>query len=162
MISFGEWYELPHRSEWKLGWWEATGIDLSQGAKEILKEYPGVAEPTFVGNARQGDFVKGEWMLYFYLRDKSPTHIEWRFVDLVVPVSSSDEGAYNPYFPCQVVQIWPLTRYPSPPFLIDRHFGDAFKKVVRDFGAERIKVLKSLKLPAHFVDLIHGCYADLE
>jgi hypothetical protein len=126
-----------------------------------------VVEPAFLGNTRRGDFAEGDWMLHFYLKDESLTDtrimfIEWKFADFVVSVSPSDKDAYSSGFPCQVVQIWPLNRYPSSPFDTDERFENAFRKAIREFGIGRIKNLKSLTPRAHFINLIHKYYVAPE
>lgn len=152
--SYGKWYELPSRPEWKLGWWDSIGA-LASTAKKISKIEYEVDEPDNFIAARYRDYTKGDWILTFKLK-KSPTGLDWMFADYVVTIPESDEKAYDPEYPYQAMQIWPGKYYPAPPFKLDKQFQEAFSKAIDEFGSSRIKKLKSSKPPKRFIDLIYG------
>ena len=151
-LSFGQWYESPSRPEWKLGLWEEY-TDISSSAKAISKNEYGLTNPEWALDARQGQYRQYDWILCFRIREH-PSRLEWMFADYIVRVPRS-EKVYNRDYPYEVVQIWPISRYPAPPFRIDKRFRRMFSKAVCEFGLSRIKKLKSLRPPSRLVDLIH-------
>jgi hypothetical protein len=154
VVSFGEWYELPFRSEWKLGWFEGT-VELSSNARAISESEYGVQEPENWLSCRSGDYKKNDWILTFKLK-KSPTELGWMFVNYVAKVPRSDKKAYSRECPCQAVQVWKKRIYPAPPFSErSKRFQRAFSKGVFEFGLSRIKELKSCKPPKPLVDLVY-------
>lgn len=151
--SFDEWYELPFRPEWKLGWVEGS-VELAANAKAISENEYGVSHPKNWISCRYGDYQRGDWILTFMLK-KSPTDLEWMFADYVVKVSKSDK-AFTQEYPCQVVQVWRKKSYPVPPFNVSRkRFQKAFSEAVHRFGTSRIEKLKSCKPPKRLIDLIY-------
>jgi hypothetical protein len=155
--SFGEWYNLPYRQEWKLYCWIERGGAISLKAKEISKNIHGVSEPKSVLYACKGEYIIRDCILSFALKMNSPSQLEWVFADHIVRVSRSDKKAYDTNFPYQVVQVWPNKTYPAP-FRIDNRFKDAFVKAVRKYGASRIEKPKLTKPPKRLIDLIYKLY----
>lgn len=153
--SWAEWYGSKWRSEWKLGWWDAEG-PVSRTAKQFSKREYGISEPHNFSAGKRGDFSAGDWILTFLLRE-SPTRIKWLYVDYTIRVRKSDRE-YDPGYPYQAVQIAPQSRYPAPPFQIDKRFRDAFVKTIREVGAEKIMNWKSVKPSQNLLNGIHKNY----
>jgi hypothetical protein len=41
-------------------------------------------------------------------------------------------------FPCQVVQVYPLSSEHQPPFRLDKNFRHAFRKAAAEYGIRRL------------------------
>ncbi len=156
--SFGEWYDSPSRPAWKLGWWDSYGGGFSSNAKSASKDEYGVSKPFTFQYARRSEYAQGDWLLRFMLKDKSASGFDWMFTDFTVPVSRSDKKVYNSDYPHQAIQVWSRSRYPPPPFQLDKKFRNAFSNAAREFGAQRLRDLKTSNLPLRLIDLIHKYY----
>lgn len=151
--SFDEWYELPFRPKWKLGWIEGS-VELSSNAKAISESEYGVPHPENWISCRSGEYQRFDWILTFTL-ERFPTEFGWMFTDYVAKVSKSDK-VFDKECPYQAVQVWPKRSYPVPPFSVrGKQFQRAFSKAVSKFGVSRIKKLRSSKPPKRLVDLIY-------
>ena len=148
--SFSEWLKLPFKPDWRLGWWDCAGA-IAEEAKRISKEEYNVAEPTGFLSVRKEDYEENDWVLIFGI-DK-PSNVSWLYVNYIVKVDRTEKKAYSPEYPYQVVQVWKLKNYPSPPFRIDKRFKKAFSRAVKDFGPTRIKEMKSFKPPRRLLSL---------
>lgn len=156
VMSFEKWYESPFRTKWKLGWFDDFG-PISLVAKErAMKEYNEDKPKDWI-SAHKGDFREDDWILTFYLK-KSPSKVEWISVDYVVEVPKSDKNAYEKDYPCQVAQVGQNYKYPPPPFRITSKFRKEFSKAVREYGAEKVKALKTVEPPKYLIDLIYAKY----
>lgn len=141
--TFLEWLELPFKSDWKLGSWGATG-PFSEEAKRISKEEYNVSSPHRFLGAKIGDYEEDDWVLTY--RETKPWEVEWLYVNYVVRIRK-DEKAYDKDFPRQIVQVWPLSKYPLPPFRADKEFGQAFSKAIKQFSDSQIEEMDA-KIPS--------------
>jgi hypothetical protein len=73
------------------------------------------------------------------------------YVDFVVNVDRTDRKAYDKTYPVQAVQANPS---PPPPFVINQAFRAGFKKAVKAYGIEHVKMIDSLRPPQRLLDLI--------
>ena len=155
--TFPEWYKLPFRPVWKLGWWDTYSVACSV-AKQVTREEYGISAPYDFLTCRRNDYKKNDWVLSFRLKGKSPTAIRWMPVDRVVPIPKSDRKAYTSQYPYQAIQVWSLTHYPAPPFRIDQRFRLAFSKAIRELGAESIRESDPSKPSKWLIDFIYSSY----
>ncbi|MCL5952134.1 MAG: phospholipase D family protein [Chloroflexi bacterium] len=154
--TFTEWYKLPFRPTWKLGWWDTYSMPCSN-AKRLTREEYEVSEPHNYLDCDRTDYKNSDWVLTFRLKGQSVSAIRWMPVDHVVSVHKSDK-AYSKEYPYQAIQVWPLNRYPAPPFHIDPRFRAAFSKATRELGTNRIKALDRTKPSKRFIDFIFRDY----
>jgi hypothetical protein len=153
--TFMQWLRLPIRPVWKLGWADLHK-DSSKTAKKKTKEEYGIAEPSNFLGARLSDYREhgGEWILQFFLKSDAPTEVCWMFSDFVVKVPRKDKKSHNREYPCEVVQVWPTSRYPGCPFRIDKSFRRAFRAAMKTYSADKIRSASTMKPPHELVDLI--------
>lgn len=153
--SYKQWHDLPHRAQWKLGEWEGS-CKRSANAKSRSREEYGVREPyAIITCGSASDYHLGDWVLSFDLSGKSPKTIYWMCIDFVVRTAKTDKGAYSKDCPYQAVQVWPIARYPQPPFKVDAHFKTAFKRAAKAYGLDAIRELSTTKTPAKLAELIY-------
>jgi hypothetical protein len=155
--SWAEWYGSKWKSEWKLGWWDEVAT-VSRTAKEYAKREYGISDPHDFIAGKKGNFVRGDWVLTFFLRKQSPAKIKWLYVDYCIRVPKSERRSYDPVYPYQAVQVASAGKYPVPPFQIDKRFREALVRTVREVGAEKIKNWKSVKPSQNFLGAIHKHY----
>jgi hypothetical protein len=153
-LSFAEWYKLPFRPKWKIGWGEVWG-DFSKNAKEIAKEEYNVKTLYDFVHGQRNDYQKNDWILNFDATKSRPTSIRWMAVDYIVHVSKSDKKAYIYGYPYQAIQVWSTRYYSEPPFRIDSQFRSAFSKAVRKFGIDELKESGMVKPSLKLVNLIY-------
>jgi hypothetical protein len=152
-ITFREWYSLPHRPIWKLGWWDGYG-DFCNDAKRIAQQEYDLRTPHDFMPCQWSNYSRNDWVLSFRLKHEGPSMVIWMPIDRIVHVPQSDK-VFDRKYPYQAIQIWPLSRYPAPPFRIDKSFTQAFKKAAKEFGIETIKEWTSVKPSKAFIELIH-------
>jgi hypothetical protein len=152
--SFAEWYKLPFRPKWKMGWGEIVG-DFSKNAKEIAKEEYNVKTLHDFVQGQHKDYQKNDWVLNFDLNKSSLTRVRWMAVDYMVHVPKSDRKAYCYGYPYQAVQVWSMRHYSEPPFRIDRQFRSALSKAIRQFGLDELKESGMVKPSQKLVNLIY-------
>jgi hypothetical protein len=153
--TFMTWCRTPMRTVWKLGWFDCHR-PTSKAGKARAKEDFGITDPANSVAARPKDYRRdgGEWILTFSLARDSPTDIGWMFSNYVVDVSPRDKHVYERDFPCEAVQVWPLSRYPGRPFRIDSSFRKAFRTAMGSFGADRIRRSPNSTPPEELIRLI--------
>jgi len=155
--SFGEWYESPWRSEWKLGLLEGT-CETALIVKETLKrkyQIDSDAKCDLIA-APENLYRKDDWILTFKY-GQQVTGLEWLYADFVVKVPKSDKKAYDRECPCQIVQVQPRKYYSGFPFEErDGRFKEAFSKAIQKYGVSKIKELKSCKPPKRLLDWTHS------
>ena len=151
-VSFREWYELPARSEWKLGWWDSKGGFSKNARQHARGEFNAGAAYNFI-SCRAKEYCVGDWALSFRLSNKGASGLEWLYVDFAVKVSRADKAYFNDY-PFQAVQVSTPKYYPAPPFAIGSDFRMAFSKAVVDFGIDRVRGLRSARVPNALLELV--------
>jgi len=156
-VTFREWYELPFRPKWKIGWGDVEG-DFSKAAKEIAKEEYNVRTPNDFAMGERNAYQKNDWVLNFDLSGETPIGVRWMSVDYVVRVPKSDKKAYSTGYPFQAVQVWSPRHYPEPPFRVEPRFRNAFKKAVREFGADKIWEQDVVRPSKSLMTLIYDNY----
>lgn len=93
-LSFPEWYRLPLRPVWKVGYWDADG-DFSRTAKRISKEEYGLARPYDFIACAANTYKKNDWILTFYLKRRRPSRINWLVVICSISVKPLDKGIWT-------------------------------------------------------------------
>lgn len=154
--TYRQWYDLPYRAKWKLGWWTKYASKWSSSAKSKSWEAYGVREPhdgLYCGS--KNDYQLGDWVLSLNLSGKSPKTIYWTCIDFLVRIAKTDKGSYFKDSPYLAVQVWPLARYPQPPFKVDASFKTAFKKAAKEYGIDAIKELSTTNTPRKLLELIY-------
>jgi len=152
-VSYREWYELPARPEWKLGWWDSEG-GLSKDARELAKaEFNSRAPHNFISCGSK-DYKVADWVLSFRLSKAGASSLQWIYIDFTVSVNRNDKNAYFSDYPFQAVQVSTPRHYPPPPFAITNDLRVAFRKASVAFGVEKLKRLRSAGVPAAFLKLI--------
>lgn len=145
-VDYKEWYSLPARSEWKLGWWDHLG-SYANTAKEIVHADFNEKTPKDFISCRQKDYRQSDWILSFLLTKKGASKPVWMFVDFVVKVGGEDKKAYEPGFPYQAIQVWTPRHYPPPPFEITPDFRKAFCAACLSYGLKRLQKLRTTRPP---------------
>jgi len=130
-FSFSRWMEdrekYPETVKWKIGWWNDKTAEASAISKRMAKMMFAVPEPHDVLYVKEGQVDEREWLLTF--RHPAVTNLAWMWVDFPVTVPPTDE-TYDPDYPVQAVQVLPPSLLSQPPFLLDRAFKAAFRKVI--------------------------------
>lgn len=155
-LSFKDWYNSLHRTEWRLAWWESYAFSASQSAKAISKKAYGILEPHWVQSCKRSEFKKGDWTLSFRLNQKGSSSATWMFIDYVVKLTTAERRRSG--YPCEAVQIWPPNRYPERPFLIDSRFRRAFAQAVREYGPAKMQRAKNSVPQSLLLDLVYRTY----
>jgi hypothetical protein len=155
-LSFLEWSNLPMPSEWKIGYWDEE-IPTSQAAKRKSKEQYNVADPEDFRGCRTNTYNENDWILTFQFKGNMPVNLSWLYVDFLAKTEKSDK-AYISGFPYQAVQVWPDSRYPGPPFKIDKRFRDALAVAIKKYGISKFKKDDPYKLSKNLVELIQENY----
>ena len=101
-VSYTEWFSLPFRTDWKLGWWDEE-CDLAKNAKEIIKTDFGKTAAFDWVTCRATDYQKHNWVLSFRLAKKGAVGPKWIYVQLLEKVNRSDKNAYYRDRPYQAV-----------------------------------------------------------
>ncbi|MCI0693641.1 phospholipase D family protein [candidate division KSB1 bacterium] len=156
-FDYLSWYHSPYRDSdsWKLGWWEDSELETATSAKEKSRIEYGRTEPKAALNVADGTVRKADWLLCFEIVNRrSVRNFAWMFVDFVVPVKPSERKAYEKDYPFQAIQVFPLHRYPRPPFQITQNFRQTFKKAASAFGLHRIEEQVSLNPPKSMIERI--------
>ncbi len=151
-LSFSEWYQLPFRSAWKIGYWDADSAFAST-TKKIAKEEYGVTNPHDFISCAGNTYKKNDWVLTFYLKRK-PRDIRWLPIDYVAPTPKS-EKSYERECPYQAVQVWPISRYPAPPFRVDKRLRTALVAAIQEIGVDKFKEDDPFKPSKRLIELIH-------
>jgi hypothetical protein len=151
-VSYQEWFELPARPEWKLGWWDTPGAPARQ-AKEIARADFNERSPHNFIVCRKHDYQETDWVLSFRLSEKRASSPRWVYVDFTVKISRN-EGVYSNEYPCQAVQVLTPRHYPQPPFAITKNFRAALREATITFGIKRLQQLQSTRAPKDFLALI--------
>jgi len=156
--SFCEWYESPFRPEWKLTFYQKTTERTSLRAQAVLDKQYGLEEGHSGFFDRQRGYEQGDWVLLMKLGKASVGAVGWLFVDFIVKVSRADQKAYDPENPFELVQAWPLKRYPGCPFRIDAQFRAKLSEAIQRY--ERTKLLRSRSAlpPSELIDRIYSFY----
>ncbi len=149
--TYLNWYSLPMRRKWKVGYCGEEG-DFSKNSKEISKKIYSIDEPTRFISCSERTYFKGDWILTFFIEKEKPVLINWVFVDYVSKTGKKDKE-YDKDNPFQAVQAVPDNINP-PPFKIDKRFTKAFTTVLKNIGVEKFiknSPIKSDKLiePLH-------------
>lgn len=150
-VSFSEWYESPFRPNWRIGYWDEDG-NFSSISKSISKTEYGVAPQYFISCA-SNTYKKDDWVLTFFLKGNSPTQVRWQPIDYIAHTPKSDK-AYERDNPYQAVQVWATSRYPSPPFQIDKRFREALSSAIKEFGVAEFKEKDPYKPSKRLIELI--------
>ena len=152
--SFMDWLELPFSPDWKLGSWGAIG-PIAEEAKRVSKEEYNVSSPQNFLGAKINDYDEDDWVLVY--NEKKPWDIEWLYVNYIVKIHRN-EKAYDRNFPRQIIQVWPLSKYESPPFNPDKKFGQAFSKAIGQLDDSEVEELDAKKPNKKLIGLIKKNY----
>lgn len=154
--TYAEWYNTIARRQWKIGWSDSYG-EFSKEAIAIAKRDYDLKPQWFV-SAGKNDYRREDWILSFMLRGDSASEFNWVFVDYIARLSKTEKASST--YGEQAVQVAQKSRYPIPPFFIDREFKTAFNRAMKAYGGdERIKNMRSAKPPERFLRLIYLLYS---
>jgi predicted aspartyl protease len=157
-VMFKEWYESPFRPEVKFVWCDRKVKHSSVKAKEFARAEYNLKEPfkeIFV--SQKNDFRAGDWVLAVWLGRKVAQLPAWYFVDYLISVPKSDKKSYDPKYPFEAVQLWPGSRYPSPPFQVTERFRTALARALTEFGIANIPKDRDI-VPQELVELTYKFY----
>jgi hypothetical protein len=156
-VEFKQWYGLPSRKQWFLGWWQEEQVHQSRAIRDLVEAQYQIPTSHDFLQVEKNQVQKGKWVLVFKLDDQTAGQLRWMFVDHVVRVSPKDK-VYNRPYPYEAVQVWAARHYPPAPFLIDAKFRAAFKSVVRKITPEGIMNLRSMLPAKRMIDEIYKHY----
>ncbi len=142
--SFLQWYQTKYRESWKIGWWCGSDLEVARSAREVAERDYAIAEPEGALSVAKSQVRKHDWLLCFEITGRGVRSLEWMFVDFVVPVDPMDKLAYQDDNPFQAIQVHKWSRYPKPPFDLDRAFKVAFAAAAKDYGLDKIIGSKNL------------------
>jgi hypothetical protein len=151
-VEYPEWYGLPARSEWKLGWWVEYGEFGKEAVQTARRDFNRREPESSVLGGKQ-HFRKDDWVLTFRVGTKGISKAEWMYVDFVARVRRT-EKAYEPDYPYQAVQVWTPRHYASPPFVITRAFRTALSAACLRLGIQKIKNLRKTPPPARLLQIL--------
>jgi hypothetical protein len=158
ILAFPEWYDSAHRTGWRLCWWSPAKTKLAKAARPILERTYGVSDAEdFAHAAAQTEYPKKSWVLCFTDTKNRLVSFSWMYVDQVVRVRKSDKHAYQPDFPYQVIQAWPMKRYTLPPFRVDNKFRKAFRRAAKKLTWDKLE--SKVKPTPDFLKLVYRYYA---
>lgn len=157
-LTFPNWFRQPFRPRWKLVWWEEALKEISTRTQQTVKADFGLAEPDYVLADTRRDYARGDWLLLVRLNKRGLRLLRWVFVDLIVPVPSSELKALHPGLPFEFVQLWQEKRYPPPPFRLDDQFRKALTPALREYGLENFKAANWTSPPTRLIDAIYANY----
>ena len=82
------------------------------------------------------------------------------YIDRVVPVLNrpENEGAFEPDYNAQAVQIGPLANYPELPFTLDLRTKKALFKAIAQIGVETLDLLRNINAPKELIEAIRQYY----
>ncbi len=98
------------------------------------------------------------WLLTVRTNKTKATSVAWMCIDNTVKVDRSDKKSYTSGYPYEAIQIWPGSRYPSPPFTLDVRTKNAILRTTTELGVESIDNKKTGVLPKKFLPLLLGRY----
>jgi hypothetical protein len=150
--SFRTWLASTAPQEWKLLLCTEV-VGLSKTAESLVKSQYAHSSAYDWVTCSDRYLRKSDWLLTFRFNSNQISQVGWMFVDHVIRMRRQDEG-YSKECPCEAFQVWPHGRYTSPPFRVDRRLSDGFKKAAREFGVERLEVMKSGKPPKRLIELM--------
>jgi hypothetical protein len=155
-VNFSEWYSLPNRQAWKIGYFSSYG-SFSSAAKEIAKAEFDVREPDSSITCAENTYKKSDRVLTFLLGEKTISNISWVSVDYIVRTPKTDKE-YMRGYPFQAIQVWPDKRYPPPPFKIDKKFRYALAKAIRTMDIDEFRAADPNKPSKRLLELIKENY----
>jgi hypothetical protein len=144
------WFVSPFRAGWKLGWLDSKDGTFAVSAKSKAKREFNT-EPYALMPFRYWQIAQGDHLLEFLVNGGRITHPAWFYATFLVSISKGDK-AFEPEYPWQAIQVYPLSRCPSPPFTITPAFRKAFAAAVVHFGVKNIMSSKSLVPPKPLLD----------
>jgi hypothetical protein len=149
-----EWFKSPHRTLWKIGWYDEQLEGTAQAAKgKALAEY-GCKEPYTWQCTRKGRAKPHDWLLSLYLVNHEVWFVQWMYADFVVKISPQDKKFYERDWPYHAVQVHPMSRYPTPPFRLSAQFRAALNRAALQYSFERIEKAKSDRPSAKLLRLV--------
>jgi len=154
--SFTEWLQMAGHKPWKLACWTEESLVVAKLAKSKARTTFGVGELHDAISGRKGQYGQGDWLLCSRL--PAGVRADWMYVDFVVRVPRSDRRAYDASAPYHAVQVNAPSRYPYPPFRLDRGFREALKKAVKEVGAKSLENARSLRPSARFLRILSEAY----
>jgi len=140
------WYEQVYRQAWKLGWWDMH-VPAAKAAKAKAKAEYNLPEPHDYISGADGDYAAHDWILTFRVTNQIVAEFAWLFADFVVRVSRTERRVYEKTYPRHAVQVHEPGKYPRPPFTLTPSFRAAFSHVLREYGLDRFKTLKTVRPP---------------
>lgn len=141
ILTYPDWYGSAHRTLWRICWWSGSNVHLAKAARPLLYRKYGVTDAQdFFTSTKQSDYLRNNWVLCFTDYKRRLVSFSWMYIDQVVRVNRSDKQAYDPGFPYQFIQVWPLKRYPLPPFKLDNRFREAFQAAARKATWDKLEL----------------------
>lgn len=154
-VDFKEWYSLPSRAEWKIGWVDSYDAKLSSRAKDkIMSDYARSKAFDYIC-CNKDDYKKNDWVLSFFVTKDGAVGLNWLYVDFIIRITKDEEQIGFTDYIYQAVQVLTSLHYPSPPFKINRPFKTAFKLATKEYGISKIKGTKTTKPHSKLLDLIN-------
>lgn len=152
--DFCDWFNSPHRSDWKLGWWEVETAFSAASKQKARADYD--RQPRVAICGRRSDYAPYDWILSFELTSRRVRKPEWVFADFVV----NGSAAKHDRTPFEAVQVSSSRELPLPPFIIDRRFSQTLSTACDRFGIERLKAAKTVIPPQRWLQLLHDAHAE--
>ena len=152
--EFIEWFNLPHRTLWKMVWAVEKLVGAAKAVKEeTFAEYARKNPHTWM-SVRKGRVKQNDWLLSFYLAKNKVTEVQWMYVDFVVKISPTDKKFYEKDWPCHAVQVHPPSKYPTPPFRLSPQVRAALNRAALRHSFEKTEKAKSDIPSAKFLSLV--------
>ncbi len=152
-VDYLEWYSLPAREPWKLGWWDSYG-SVARAARDIARNEYNKREPEDFISCRKEDFQKNDCVLSVRVTKKDVSAPKWLFIDRVVRVRRTEKKAYFADYPYQAIQVWTTRHYSPPPFVVTPAFRQALGAACLKHGIDQLKNMRSTRPPLGLLRLI--------
>ena len=146
--TYSTWRNSKFPRNWKLGWWDEVVSNSAAAVRKAKADFNAKPSAGIVG--KKGDYRTHDWILTFGLGKRKIKEIEWLYADFVIHYSKSKSEEH----PFEAVQVQSSGRRPPPPFALDASFRKAFSEACEEFGVEKIKALRSTRVPAKLLSFI--------
>jgi hypothetical protein len=160
-MSYPDWFSLPDRRSWRVGW--ATGCGpFSKQSKLIAQHDYLIPKPKNMITGKKSAYCQGDYILSFLMKSgqRKPLDIEWIYAQRVLRVKKSDKS-FDPDSPYEAVQFSPA-RCNQPPFKLDPIFKKAFALAIQSPDCASLEAGTKTKPPKVLLDLIATHYRQLE
>jgi hypothetical protein len=146
--SLKKWAKSEIPEQWKLSWASCPVEEACDAAKSKSKSSFNISEPHDFVNLSKGQAKPDEWQLVIDTENPKKLNCSWLYTDFLVFDGSEKD------YPYQAVQVFTKSRYPQPPFKLDKQTKKLVLEVCESYGLDKIEKMKSLVPPKNFLSIL--------